>query len=138
MTQAAFLCKRCGAELTDFLGELGEEDLLFATGEATVPPGHYARLSRSWRYREFVRGYVSADGDLLAFAAGDFLLNRADVRHQMSGKAVHGCCGWQPRDEPNALCANGHEIGTLHSDECWSAVVFRLLGQAVEVVAVAT
>src|SRR3954453_303846 len=107
MRQAAFLCKRCDAELTDFLWELDEKGLSFHTGEAAVRAGHYVRLSRPWSYREVMTRYGSADGDKGAFAAGAYLLNVADVRHQMLRGAVHGCCGWQPRDEPNAGCVEG-------------------------------
>jgi hypothetical protein len=138
MTQTAFVCRRCGAELTDFLDELDEGSLQFVAGEPVVPSGAYVRLSRPWSYRDFLKAaafnYLSSDGELVAFDAGDCLLNEADVRHRIAKGAVHGCCGWQPRDEANAVCLGGHAIGTLHSDECWSPIVFRLLGEAVEAI----
>jgi hypothetical protein len=137
MNHTAFMCKRCGAELTDFLQELSETSIFLETGKAMIPPAHFVRLTQAWSYREFVTGrkpdhhYPSADGDMIVFEAGDFLLNISDVSHLISKGAIHGCCGWQPRHEANSLCANRHEIGTIHSDECWSPVVFRLIRHAV-------
>ena len=75
--------------------------------------------------------YAAADGDVVAFEAGDYLLNVADVRYAMTPGAAHGCCGWQPRGEANAACACGHPVGAVHSDACWPSIVFRLIGRAV-------
>lgn len=144
MRQTAFLCNRCGVELTPILQEASEQELAPTTGCAAVAPGHYVELGESWTYRDFVTGrspenqYVGTDGDLIAFAAGDYLLNFADVRHSIASNAAHGCCGLQPRDELNATCTNGHVIGTVHADECWSALVFRLTKRATEAVELET
>ena len=141
MEQRAFLCRLCGIELTDFLSPADQQALLFRRGEAAVPYGYYVRISRPSSYREFVSEssadqYTSPDGDEVAFATGDYLVNSESVRYRMSRGAAYGCCGPQPRGEANAVCANGHEVGTVHGDECWSPLVFRLLGAAVEVVTV--
>lgn len=142
MKKVSFLCKECSTELTDFLEELSEETLAFGTGETAVPLAHYVKLSQSWTYRDFISGrhahhqYLSPDGDLIVFNSQDYLLNILDVHHHIAQKSSYGCCGWQPRNELNALCPNGHEIGTVHSDECWSSLVFRLSKEHVELVAI--
>ena len=134
--RAAFLCKTCGEQLTDFLGSAAEASLDLRAGEAAVAQDRYVELARSWTYRDFIAGvdgsfYVSPDGDIVAFSAGDFLLNVDAVRHAMKAGASFGCCGWQPRDEINATCANLHDIGTVHSD-CWASAVLRLRPDLVE------
>ena len=138
MKYAAFICKACGDELTDFLHRLDEAELKFERRESAVPAGGYFEITQPWTYQDFItdgglRGhYISSDGDLIVIEPGDFLLNVADVQHRIAEGAVHGCCGWQPRNEPNATCANGHHVGTLHSDDCWSAIVFRVIGNKVD------
>lgn len=141
MAATAFTC-RCGQDVTDFLTELDEGALAFSIGEWVVPRGYFVRLTRGLTYRDFVTcrdprsQYVSADGERQAFDAGDLLVHAEDARLQMADHAVHGCCGWQPRDEPNVLCRDGHDIGTLHTDECWSPLVLRLKGGSVDAVTV--
>jgi len=65
---------------------------------------------------------------------GDFIVNVAELRHQMDARATFGCCGYQGGAEPNALCPNGHAVATVHSD-CWHAAFARLIGDSVECVA---
>ena len=136
MRHAPFACRICPPALTDFLRERPACEAVSA-GEPMVAAGHFVRVDRPWSYRDFVTGrraevrYLSADGEVVAFATGDFLLDAADVAHTLSPGARHGCCGPQPRGEANAVCTNGHEIGTLHGDACWSPLVFRLLRDAV-------
>lgn len=136
MRHAAFACRICSAALTDFLRELPGCAAANA-GEPMVAAGHFVRVDRPWSYRDFVTGrreevhYHSADGESVAFEVGDFLVDPADVQHRIGAGASYGCCGPQPRGEANAVCTNGHEIGTLHGDVCWSPLVFRLMRDAV-------
>lgn len=131
--QNAFLCRACEADVTGFLRPGTEPSCALERGVAVVPSGYFILVTRPWTYREFLAGpggtwsYASGDGDIIAFERGDFLVNSGDVHHTVHPSASHGCCGWQPRGEPNALCANGHFIGTVHSDTCWSPQVFRLI-----------
>jgi hypothetical protein len=142
MNCAAFLCLRCGAEMTDFLRELPEDKIVWERGRQAVPAGCFVRVTRPWTYREFVTcgdpstAYVADDGARIALASGDYLVNEVDVRHMMKPGAFFGCCGWQPRDEANIQCAKGHDVGTLHADECWAPRVLRLIAGTVEQVVV--
>ncbi|WP_395372991.1 hypothetical protein [Marinicella sp. W31] len=130
---SAFLCKTCQVDLTDFLKNVDESKLSFKSGEHALEKGHYVLLSTNWSYGDFFTNkspschYLSEDGQLTAFTSGDILLNEKDVAFVIKEKAVFGCCGYQPRNEANAHCINGHEIGTVHSDTCWSTLVFRLI-----------
>ena len=130
-TRTAFCCKECGVAFTDFLRPVSENSLRLTIGSAALPAGHFVRLSDAWRYHDFLTGrsanehYQGADRDVIVFESGDYLLHIADVRHVMVANAAFGCCGYQPRDEINANCPNGHPLGTVHSD-CWAASVFRL------------
>ena len=136
---AFFSCAICSIEVTDFLTQMPERSLRIEAESSALPVGYFIRLSSRWTYRDFVTArktgdtYLSADGNLVAFEADDYLLNINDVRHLVSANAVHGCCGFQPRDELNATCLNGHPIGTIHSD-CWAARVFRLAHDHVRIV----
>jgi hypothetical protein len=136
MSFSAFLCLRCGSELTDLLREQSEDEIVWEKGRQAVPVG------RRWTYREFVTcsdpgaSYVTQDGARTAFTGGDFLLHQHDVRYTVKPGACVGCCGWQPRDEANIQCVNGHDVGTLHADECWAPLVLRLIAGMVEQVIV--
>ena len=136
---AFFSCATCGIEVTEFLTQMPERLMRLEAQSSALPVGYFIRLSSSWTYRDFISGrqgghnYLSADGDLVAFEAHDYLLNISDVRHLVSADAVHGCCGLQPRDELNATCPSGHPIGTIHSD-CWAASIFRLAHDHVNVI----
>ncbi len=136
---AFFVCMACNTELSPFLERIPAASLHLARDTAAVPPGQYAVLASPWSYRHFVTGgqpgsfYSGSDNDVVAFEAGDFLLHPDDVRHLVSKGAAFGCCGYQPREEMNATCPNGHPIGTLHSD-CWAAHIFRLSARHVHAV----
>jgi hypothetical protein len=135
----AFVCALCEVDITEALRPMAEAELAFRTGEAGVPRGHFAALSEPWSYPEFVTGRSAAhvhcgDEGVIAFAAGDFLVHPDDARHRVMARATYGCCGPQPRGELNATCANDHPVGTLHGDECWSSLVFRLRGDRVEAI----
>src|SRR5262245_49174518 len=127
-----FLCKKCGVELTDFLQELSPESLVFYKGEAAVSKTRYMKVKEPWTYEEFVEGRRShsrrgfCESEQVVFQSGDYLLNILDVDHKIARGAFPGCCGWHPTDELNAECVNGHKIGAVHSDECWSSLVCRL------------
>jgi len=142
MNDAAFLCLCCGTELTDFLRELPEDEIVWERGRQVIPAGYFVRVVRPWTYGEFVTcrdpgiKYVAEDAARIAIARDDYLLNPFDVRHGMKPKAFFGCCGWQPRDEANIQCAKGHDIGTLHADECWAPRVLRLIAGTVEQIVV--
>ncbi len=131
LPSAFFSCATCGVELTEFLSQMPEDELRFDVETPAVPRGNFIQVAFSWTYRDFVTGrksghtYGSADGDLVAFEANDYLLGIAEVRHLVVANARYGCCGLQPRAELNATCPNGHAIGTIHSD-CWAASVCRL------------
>jgi len=142
MSDAAFLCRRCSSELTDFLRELPEDEIVWEQGRQAVPAGCFVRVVRPWTYRELVTcrhpsmDYAAADGARIAIARDDYLLHAPDVRYEMKPGAFFGCCGLQPRDEANIRCANGHDVGTLHADECWAPLVLRLIAGMVEQVVV--
>lgn len=126
-----FSCATCGIELSEPLCQLPEDSLQFTIGDHALPAKRFIRLSSPWTYRDFFtghqagHGYLSPDGSLIAFEAGDYLLNIHDVNHGIFAHSRYGCCGFQPRNELNAHCSNGHPISSLHSD-CWAASVFRL------------
>lgn len=133
----AFTCRICGTELTDFLCEVDPAALDHTIGGAMVKPGRYVRtpvlMSREHLCR--IIKFLNSQGDDIVVQPADFLLNIADLRHQMHARANFGCCGYQGDAEANALCSNGHPIGTIHSD-CWHPSVARLIGKAVECVVV--
>jgi hypothetical protein len=141
---SAFVCRRCGGDITGFLQRREADALQLVTGVWVVPAGRFVRLDRDLDYATFVtcggqRGsYRSPDGEVLAFQRGDFLLHEDDVRGLRIAKgATGGCCGLQPRGEANLTCPCGHPVATLHGDECWSPLVVRLWGDRVDEVAMA-
>ena len=119
---SAFVCRRCGLELTDFVAVCEGIPSHVASGESVLMRGSFHRLSQNLTYKDFMAlsgsGYRGEDSEQIAFAAGDWLLHPEDVRYRIKPGASPGCCGWQPRGEFNALCDCGNELGTLHSDEC--------------------
>lgn len=142
MPKSAFVCRVCGEVVADFLAEIPIDALRWATGVWAVPPGAFARLPRDVAYQEFVtcnaagRTYASRESDVTAFRRGDALVHEQDGRFRVRRDARPGCCGLHPEAELNVTCLNGHSVGTLHSDECWSPLVLRLSSKEVEEVTV--
>jgi hypothetical protein len=134
--RTAFTC-RCGAQITDFLEAALEAAPTLSVGAWVVAPGAFLRAAHALTYAEFVTcgspsRYRGEDSERLAIAAGDVLVHPDGACFTMAAGASHGCCGWQPRGEPNVLCTDGHPIGTLHADVCWSPLVLRLHHASVE------
>jgi hypothetical protein len=132
MTSVAFFCcLDCGCELTDLLQPMPDSRLVITAQVPAVASGRYVELDADWEYCAFVRRSLGvaalhdAREGLLIFRAGDILLNPADVRHRVAADARHGCCGYDPGNQLNALCPNGHPVGALHT-ECTLPTVFRL------------
>lgn len=144
LASVVFCCRRCGVELSDFLREVSLAELTFETGVDVVAPGSAWLVDTTWEYYDFLAGVVRPRREPeqvavpdVAFLPGDHLVNPDDIRHRMLPDAQHGCCGWQPRAEANVGCPSCKlPIGSLHSDECWSPTVLRLIGEQVEPVRV--
>lgn len=133
----AFVCRTCGCDLTDFLSEEDHVALNSSNiGGPMIQPGIFVRINSS-KSKQEIFGITFADsqeGAVVVVKAGDFIMNVADLRHQMHSQASFGCCGYQGGPESNALCQNGHAVATIHSD-CWHAAFARLIGDSVESVA---
>ncbi len=136
--QFAFVCRTCGCDLTDFLSD--EDQSSLAPGNirgAMIEPGRFVRITQSIPKQQFFgMTFGSAEEGATAIVRpGDFIVNVADLGHQMQSRAKFGCCGYQGGTEANALCSNGHPVATIHSD-CWHAAFARLIGESVDSVAV--
>ncbi len=134
----AFVCRACGCDVTDFLREVDQAELDASNiSGAMIQPGRFVRINASIEKQDFYRmGFAgSQEGTVVIAKAGDFIVNVADLRHEMDQRAVFGCCGYQGGSEANALCPNGHPVATIHSD-CWHTAFARLIGDFVEPVAV--
>ena len=132
----AFVCRTCGADLTDFLSEMDGSDLDPSNiSGAMIPRGKFVRILAAITKRDFYRmTFAPAElGALTIVEPSDFIVNVADLWHQMHRRAKFGCCGYQGDVEPNAKCQNGHDVATVHSD-CWHAAFARLIGDSVDCV----
>jgi hypothetical protein len=128
----AFLCRTCGVDLSDFLLETSN---LLKRDAAMVHRGFFVRVHETISKQDLLAvKFLDGKGEMVMVQPGDFLLNVEDLRHEMLPSAYFGCCGYQGGPEANAVCPNGHPVATIHSD-CWHASVARLIGSAVECVA---
>jgi hypothetical protein len=133
----AFVCRNCGADLTDFLSEADAAVLDPSNiSGAMIQPGNFVRIHAPIARQDFYRMTFAPpqEGDAVIVKPGDFIVNVTDLRHQMQSGATFGCCGYQGGIESNAQCPNGHDVATVHSD-CWHAAFARLIGDSVECVA---
>jgi hypothetical protein len=131
----AFVCRTCGSDLTDFLSEEAPAALEFVIGDTVVKPGRFVRIMVAMTRQELYRmKFAGSEGSVVVVQSGDYLLNVADLRHQMHPRANFGCCRYQGGAEANALCPNGHPVATIHSD-CWHPSVARVIADLVECIA---
>jgi len=104
--RGVFRCAACGVAVTGPVWPLADPVWLDQSdGIALVPAGYF----------------VHSDGTVWNGTAGHYCVNLADLRNtgpHPDYRRRNGCCGMDGCNGPNAVCANGHEVGTECSD-CW-------------------